>query len=488
MKTKVYLFFAISMMALVSCNNDDNSDLCNNTETELSNKDVILSFSSRDDIQKAVESGDGTNFALTRSVQTGVISQPELFLSLTDKVRADDPILNEVSAEEKQIILSEEMTYYDMFGCEDYIPSTSFANLLNSNREIQLNDSVFKITEFGTLRADQLNSEKLDIAYKKIKDDNRILDKDLDFIPIIDGVDIHPYKEALILNDDDIARTRSTSDDIPTSSFSHYSAESKTLLGKALSAIFGDRSVKHHNFMKNYRVNGSLYSYNYLVYHETGCFVSMSKKRGGFFKFINGWKDVNADELFMQYKGVILELNLDIAQCGLPKMPSNTMSEVTSFSDIRIQGLDHVFHNAVNVLGYNIKEKDLYKYIGKGTKELLKILKSSVKNPTKLDQQYGVNGEVSAVRILTPDKAYIIIADDVYNIKNTKKIRKVFDSGAQVCVSYSLGASIWTNVMNSIKETQKMPVKKIVGGEVLLAGKLSGKWGGMYISKKIEDK
>lgn len=28
-----------------------------------------------------------------------------------------------------------------------------------------------------------------------------------------------------------------------------------------------------------------------------------------------------------------------------------------------------------------------------------------------------------------------------------------------------------------------MPVKKLIGGEVLLAGKLSGKWGGMYISK-----
>lgn len=40
-----------------------------------------------------------------------------------------------------------------MFGCEDYIPSLSFAKLLYSNREIQLNDSAYKITEFGTLRA-----------------------------------------------------------------------------------------------------------------------------------------------------------------------------------------------------------------------------------------------------------------------------------------------------------------------------------------------
>lgn len=62
------------------------------------------------------------------------------------------------------------MTYYDMFGCEDYIPSLSFAKLLYSNREIQLNDSAYKITEFGTLRANLKNRLQHETAYKVLKD------------------------------------------------------------------------------------------------------------------------------------------------------------------------------------------------------------------------------------------------------------------------------------------------------------------------------
>lgn len=101
----------------------------------------------------------------------------------------------------------------------------------------------------------------------------------------------------------------------------------------------------------------------------------------------------------------------------------------------------------------------------------------------ELEKHYGANGQVPAVRILTPDKVYVIIADDTYNLPNVCKIRKVFNSGAKFTLSYSVGASAWSTVLSSIKSTYKMPVKKLIGGEVLLAGKLSGKWGGMYISK-----
>lgn len=209
----------------------------------------------------------------------------------------------------------------------------------------------------------------------------------------------------------------------------------------------------------------------------------MSRKRGGFFKFINGWKDINADELFMQYKGIVMELNLDVPQGVLPSMPTNKKPEIASYSDMRIQGIDKVVHNTVDIFGYNVKEKDLYKFIGQGSKQIFSILKGWLGNPNELDKHYGANGQVPAVRILTPDKVYVIIADDTYNLPNVCKIRKVFNSGAKITLSYFWGASAWSTVLSSIKNTDKMPVKKLIGGEVLLAGKLSGKWGGMYISK-----
>lgn len=255
------------------------------------------------------------------------------------------------------------------------------------------------------------------------------------------------------------------------------------VIGKILGGIFGDRSVKHDEFMKKKRVNGSLYAYNYLVYYETGCFVSMSQKRGGFFKFINGWKDITADELFMQYKGVVMELNLDIPKGALPSATTNKKPEIASYSDMRVQGFDKIVHNTVDIYGYNVGEKDLYKFIGQGSKQIYNLLKGWLSNPNELEQHYA-NGQVPAVRILTPDKVYIIIADETYNPHNEKKFRKVFNSGTKFTLSYSVGASVWATLMSSVKSTYQMPIKKLIGGEVLLAGKLSGKWGGMYITKK----
>ncbi len=210
----------------------------------------------------------------------------------------------------------------------------------------------------------------------------------------------------------------------------------------------------------------------------------MSRKRGGFFRFINGWKDIKADELFMQYKGIVMELNLDVPKGVLPSMPTSKKPEIASYSDMRVQVIDKVIHNTVDIFGYNIKERDLYKFIGQGSKQIFNILKGTLGNSNELEKHYGVDGQVPAVRILTPDKVYVIIADDTYNPHNESKFRKVFNSGTKFTLSYSLGASVWSTLLASIKNTYSMPVKKLIGGEVLLAGKLSGKWGGMYISKK----
>lgn len=438
-----------------------------------------MAFSNKEDIIQAVNDGEISTRAKTMNLNPNMkmTTESPKILSLTDKVQANDPILNEVSEEEKQIILSEGMTYYDMFGCEDYIPSPNFAKLLNSNREIQLKDSVYKITEFGTLRANQVDRKKLDLAYNTLKADTTISLKAADFIPIIKGVELHPYEEVLITRDGTPSSTPTLATDVPSSGFKHYTTKSNTVLGKILGGIFGDRSVKHHEFMSKKRVNGSLYSYNYLVYYETGCFVSMSKKRGGIFKFINGWKDIKADELFMQYKGMVMELNLDIPRGVLPLMTTNKKPEIASYSDMRIQGFDKIMHNTVDLYGYNVKEKDLYKFIGQGSKQIFNLLKGWVGNSNELERHYGSNGEVPAVRILTPDKVYVIIADDTYNPHNKSKFRKVFNSGAKFTLSYSSGASVWKTLMSSVKDTYQMPVKKLIGGEVLLAGKLSGKWG-----------
>lgn len=490
---RIFYLLMFPILTMSSCS--DNEELVSNgmQDIEISQrKNSVYAFASREDIISVVNSNTDiatratvvdNNDNILKESENSVNNKTEVLL-LTDKVLPNDPILNEVSEEEKKIILDEGMTYYDMYGCEDYIPSENFAKILNSKREIQLKDSIYKITEFGTLRTLRKNSKKLDLAYNMLKADTTIALSDKDFVPVTKDVVLHPYKEMALLESSNAPiQTRTTSADIPTSSFNHYSAESKTWFGKQLGSIFGDRSVKHHEFMKERRVNGSLYSYNYLVYYETGAFVSMSRKRGGFFKFINGWKDINADELFMQYKGLLLELNLDVPQGLIPSKPTQAKPIVDSYSDLSIHGFN-LIHKSVNVIGYDIREKDLYKYIGKGAKELYQILKNQVGNPQTLQEFFGADKSVPAINIMTPDRVYVIIADATYNPKSPKKYRKVFNSGTKFYITFSNLSFGWSDLIKSIKETQDIPIKKLCGGEVLLAGKLDGKWGGMYIKKE----
>ena len=111
------------------------------------------------------------------------------------------------------------------------------------------------------------------------------------------------------------------------------------------------------------------------------------------------------------------------------------------------------------------------------------ILRSWLGNRNTLEQHYGATGQVPAIRILTPNKVYVVIANDTHNPKNTKKFRKVFNAGTKLCITYTQGSSFWSTVLASVKSTYKMPIKKLIGGEVLLAGKLGSHWGGMYIKK-----
>lgn len=125
----------------------------------------------------------------------------------------------------------------------------------------------------------------------------------------------------------------------------------------------------------------------------------------------------------MQYNGVVMELNIDIPRGSLPAVPSNKKPEMASYSDMRVQGFDNVFHNTVDILGYNVKEKDLYQFIGQSSKQMYNILRSWLGNRNTLEQHYGATGQVPAIRILTPNKVYVVIANDTHNPK-TQKISK----------------------------------------------------------------
>ena len=450
-------------------------------------QESVLSFSSKEDIAAAVNSDESplTRATIESYIEPDITIMPGTpgFLSLMDKVLPDDPLLDGISQEERDIILGEEMTYYEMYGCRDYIPSENFAKLLNSRREIQLRDSVYRITEFGTLKANIEDRSQLDIVYEKLRADVLpSMEEDAPFI-ISDNVEVHPLTDVECR---EIVETRTTASDLPLNSFKHYTSEHKTLLGKWLSKVFGENATKHHEFKKGYRVDGSLYSYNYLVYYEAGTFVSMNKKRGGFFKLINGWKEIKADELFLQFRSIGIEYDI---KCKMPFMPvpADAKPEIMGFSSFKYQGFDNEIRNAVDVVAYGeTSEETIYSLAGLKYQELYIKLRNMVCNPQMLDNHYGYMGRIPAVRILTPKKVYVIVLEDTCNKKNVEQIRKTFKAGSAIEIFVKNSSYNAQDILKFLNGLKEMPYARVFGGEVLLAGKDGKQWGGMFIKKKTD--
>lgn len=462
MNTKLILGSALMLFA-ISCSNDD-IGLSSNTNVdtyptrffftnlyEFSDKETLKSIILDDNLQKSI---------LTRS------SFSKDFISLLDTVKANDPILSQFTNEEKKYIKDNNLTYYDLFNYEDFVPNLNFARLLNSRGEIQVKDSIYRITPYGTLSTDINNRVALDIAMHQLEIgtfENHITP----------NVKIRNSYNILSATGKEVPITRTSIENIPSSSFPSYTSESHTFVGKMLGKFLGDRSVKHHDFMKGYRIKGSLYDYDYGFYSEVGAFVASRKKRGGFFRKLNGWKGTKADELTIIYKGIVLELDLKIPQLQLPKSPI-VLSENTT---LNISALNNPIP-CIDICGVEITDQQIMKLAGKGLEQGIKELKKIVNK--------NIQSDIKAVRFLTPNKIYIVVLDQQINDYNVEQIRKVFNSQVKFFISSSminnpLSFKALADFMSGIKN---LPIKRLKGGQVILAGKINGTWGGIKISKK----
>lgn len=178
----INLFFAFMSLMLfsMSCRNDNLPELSNKENALSSNsmsfdKEVTYNFNNKNELYNTIWNDESTK---TRST----IEVPSKFVSLLDKIQENDTILNQFTEEEKTYILNESLTYYDILGLEDFIPNENFARLLNSKGEIIVNDSIYRITPWGTLCGKVEHRELIDNAYQKLQ--NEAIDINCHYCPI----------------------------------------------------------------------------------------------------------------------------------------------------------------------------------------------------------------------------------------------------------------------------------------------------------------
>jgi len=492
-----YFILLCTIMGHYSCSDKDTTaDLSNvNGQSHYAAK-KMLEFDSPDQLLAVI---NGTQ---TRSADRIDLSN---FTSLLDEVDMNDPLIADFSEEEKQVIKDNHLSYYEVFELENFFPNENFARLINTDGEICVMDTIYKITEKGTLVTQKTHRRELELTYYQIRDKELFKERE-EVIQLNENVKIintfnseggdsdssNNGREENLINEEgcglppigipgdnpnptpnpSTGGSNTSLETIPWSTFDTYSAGYKTFIGKLWGKVFGDRSTKHHEIGDGYRVNGSLYDYNYGIYHECGAFVSMSKKRGGFFKFINGWKDVEADELVMDWTPIVLELDYKIP--SPPSLPTNKTSIIGYDPKCYLLGENK---KCFTILSFDITEKQIYQLVGQGLKKLIKELNK--KSNSSIDEN------IEALKIVTSSKIYTVVKPTTKWKHNRKKYREVFDSGVRFVITNRLftaptSVKTWADLYNTLKD---IPQKDIKNGSVRLAGRIGDKWGGMIIKK-----
>lgn len=491
---KVFLMMSLALMAVfvTSCTNDQFDEMDNGTTESVlsSSQNSVMEISSKKDFLSLIENG------YSEGTRAGICCEkPSQFISLMDVISPNAEILNELSAEERDIILQNKMTYYEAFGYENIIPNENFAQIVNIDGEIIVQDSLYRISDVATFVSSKEDARELREYLANVDEDvlqDRIMSSPKSRIQLTPRITAVRLVEKISEEDSDCGigdwagRSTGSSDSgnnggssyskedgtgeinlnqIPFSSFPTYSSSSHTFVGKIIDSLFGERHTRHHKFRNGYRVSGSLYDYNYGVYRECGAFVRMDKKRGGVFKLINGWKDIDADKLVLHIDHVVLETKISFSNSVLSKTPTKpVLLGVSNYGNSK----------QVEIFGRNWSKSDVDRMVGLGAKELFNYLKSELGT--------DIPNNTRSLVFVTPQKLYKVVYQQTFQANNKHKIREVFSSGCSFVLS--INASSWQkSIMSTIQETLKSPSYHIVDGQVKLAGKLNNDWGGMIIYK-----
>ena len=484
---------ALMAVFMVSCS-DENEDIIKDEaliESMPTAYDDIMEFSSEEDFQMLIEKGmaEGTRAGANYRI-------PSKFISLMDVISPTAEVLKDLSEEERNTILQNRMTYYEAFGYGDIIPNEDVAKMINVDGEVIVDNQLYRITDIATFTTAKEDAPKLEQYLCSVDQEelqtmistspeprvqltpqicairsyNNNIEQDcrlIDDRTIIGGGGSGSRTgngSSGVANGGNDTTTENLLNQIPFASFETYPAESRSWLGRLFDG-FNMRHNRHHEFKKDYRVTGSLYDYNYGFYRECGAYVSMDRKRGGVLKFINGWKDINADKLVLHMDHIVLETKIDISNDVLSNSPTKPVLLGTS---------NYGTSKQIELFGRNWSKKDIDRLIAKGAKELFNALKKELGT--------DIPDNTRSVIFVTPQKLYKVICDKTFYASNKHKIREVFSSGSSFVISYN--SSSWAKTLKqSIQETLKNPSYHIIEGQVKLAGKLNNNWGGIIIYK-----
>lgn len=173
---------------------------------------------------------------------------------------------------------------------EVLVPNENFRKLLNEKGQIIVDDTLYMITRQGTLFTHMSNQTVVDTlsdfsVFEQVSTDLKKFNEIFLFDTFKDLSEEDFYEEP-DGDEEDISSisTRATAynlqrDPVDIKNFPVMSTEPYTLVGKGLAGLFGNNSAHKIDIQHKRRLSASLYSYNYLVYSETGLKAAVIRRR-----------------------------------------------------------------------------------------------------------------------------------------------------------------------------------------------------------------
>lgn len=385
----------------------------------------------------------------------------------------------------ERLIKDGDMTYYEACGYDSLVPDTTFARVLNIKGEVQVADTVYKISRHGTYYFKANLEPYFTDNYSKYEQTEGT--KIGDYLYLMDSVGIYRF-DTFAKGRDEYAQDKDLPDDIEESrviytppvnksfasevnwnNFPVYDADAKTFLGKVWQSIFGRNKSYYYNIAKKRRVRGKLYFYKYIVYEEIGATVELQKKNWV------GWSGTKADKLTINWHNMVLEYKYPKP---INDMPINKNIYCSVDYDKYIPSIDGK-GKITTIFGLEMNKYLFDKICSKGAKGAFDILKSIL--GSKLPNNAA---DSNAFALYGENKFYVIIPDGYIDDVNTKKRHKIFHERWNFNITFSLTnmSFDWLPFAQSILNSS-CNSPKLVYGEVRVGACLNNNWGAMTISK-----
>lgn len=495
--TRCHLLLFIGSIFFSSCNSDFDADLIK-APTRFQESQRLI-FDSRFEFNLIMK-----EFSESASESSTLFNQKKLetpkFVSINSILEKPDLRLKKVLVGR---VFTENMNEF-ADSVSDLIPDIHFREFWNQNLELEINDTIYKITQYGMFFSKNADYQKMLTViedYKPIHQKNTADRVQLNESPLKDlGNEIYlfdSFGEEL-----DVTSMANTENEtimyqppfigplypfgLPPqdyNKFTTYDYGAKTDLGKIFEGVFGGNSSFNENFNNETRIRVKLYAFDYLFYKSIGLNAKIQKK---------GWtgiwatnSDQKAEKLILGWDNILFNINIPYSMpIAFQSFPSKGVGkELLKFVNFSLSA------GTITDVSIPFFKKELIDY-----SELEKALKGTLKTSlSKISKKIWEESEstfanasleikkeeIKAWRKIFPNEFKVLLSRKEAVIENANEIHLVIDR--HFSISYLKNGTDQNYAEKVLKPTFDESKKKLyeldaasVYGAAIFRGQLKG--------------